>query len=120
MLMAKHVLRFGLLPVLAAALIGTCAYQAADDSFDVSVLITGASAGDQLLKELRESAADSPGATVEKLPVGDTAHGYATARQASAVMVAGGKSYYVEVSHTSGPPGDPRGEVLKILKKVAG
>jgi hypothetical protein len=94
-----------------------CTYQSEDDKLDVSILIMGAASGDQLLKELRESAAQRPGANVESVPgVGESANMYATPGQASAVAVGGGKAYFVEISSIGGATTDRKPQVIQILR----
>ena len=95
-----------------------CSYQSEDEKTDVSILIMGAGSGEQLLGELKESAAGSPNAKVEPVAgIGDSAHMYAVPGRATAVAVGGGKSYWVEVSSVGGDSKvDRQPQVIQILR----
>jgi len=111
-----------------AAVVGTpvkrlkgfgCSYQSEDGNTDVSILIAAASQGDQLLQEMRETAQSRPDAQVEPVAVaGERAHLYGTRGQATAVAVAGGKAYWVDISSPGGSDTDRKPQVLQILKML--
>jgi hypothetical protein len=96
---------------------GGCVFQSEDEKTDVSIMILGAASGEQLLKELRESAAARPNVNVEPVTgIGDSANMYATPGQAAAVAMGGGKSFYVDISSPGGGSPDRKPQVIQILR----
>ena len=95
-----------------------CSYQSADGKTDVSIMIAGAGSAEQLLKEMRESAAPYPDAKVEPVTgIGEKAHMFAVPGRATCLAVAGSKSYWVEISSPGGGGAtDRKPQVMRVMR----